>query len=62
MATKYFCDRCGKELASNSLMGHFIKRDVLIGLLELTKEEYELCADCERKLRKFLEGEDEVTE
>ena len=51
MATKTFCDRCGKEIDSRSYVTYAGMRQIKVGI---NTEDYELCVSCAYKLKLWL--------
>lgn len=48
--TRYFCDRCNREIASNS-------PDPVHRYRLMDGKSYDLCSECNDDLKRFLDGE-----
>lgn len=67
--TERICDRCGKQLKYvgwTAILKNVLKHGKTIDILKIhngnpdgysySQDQYELCADCTRELKKFLDG------
>ena len=52
---KHFCDRCGKEIHKLDERTYVQPLDELHDTPEDMNPEYELCWECKKELKKFLE-------
>ncbi len=57
MATKYICDRCGREHVIKGTLKHLVlmEDESDTNLARLTGRLAEICKSCEQELKKFLE-------
>lgn len=54
--TSYYCDKCMKKTSYKELNNLILNRHSLLDIWDKEHFELELCNDCVKKIKKFLEG------